>query len=190
MKLKLLVSLCLIAAMLAMPAVALADAYPNSPPYYPAAMALADGEGSEFVQPVDGLAPDAFASINEAYEFVLNNITYVLDSERFAEQFPGVDDVWVSANQTYYDGVGDCEDKAILLCALLRFHTADPLPADNVWVLCNRGFQHAWVQIKTDRGILTIDPTWDIIKPGGGGQLKFNDQWVKPLSALRRGPPF
>ena len=178
MRKKFLVTGAFLISMLATASLTLADTYSGwTDEIQPA---LADGEGSEFVTSITGLGPHEFSGILEAFGWVVGSITYVEDDVRFGEP-----EVWVSANQTYDDMVGDCEDQAILLCALLRFHTLGGIPSDYVWVAAGRapgGGLHAWVQINLPRLRVSLDPTANLIKRGslGGAKLRFNDAWVEP----------
>ena len=164
--------------LLLMPTVAQADEYDGWGEIRPL---LLDGEGSEFVERIDGLGSSAFSTVGEAIAWVANNITYVADDG----------EVWTSSNQTWTKGEGDCEDYAILLTALLRFHTQGGIPPNRVWVMAGLitlpgtdevVVGHAWVGFKLERGGMAyIEPQTGTVFRGslGGGMLQFNDRWVK-----------
>jgi len=150
---------------------------------------LTDGNGAEFV--VNTTYPILISGTTEgqkvvnATHWVHDNIVYTAD----------VVETWMSSNQTYgqidanWDGIvdgtatGDCEEYAILLCALLRFNVG-VLPS-RVWVATSG--THATVQYVAPSGMkYNLDPTNDWILPGGApGKIKFNDEW-----AVYHGPPY
>jgi transglutaminase-like putative cysteine protease len=146
---------------------------------------LIDGDGAEFIKPIPGLDPYAFSgatemeAVLEAANFVAYHMVWVADPDP-----PG--DVWIASDQQFAkitvgvenSGEGDCEDFAILLCALLRFHTQGGIPAERVWVqagiiTCPPAlpppygaepppvFGHALVIYKAERrGIFYIEPQY------------------------------
>ena len=129
---------------------------------------------------------------------------------------PDEGDVWTSSNQSFERLTGDCEDFAILLCALMRFNIE--VPADRVWVqagiLAVPGgekrppiFGHAYVVYKAERGgIFYIEPQWGGYPyrgsypsirhwyphpppmTGESATLRFNDEWVKGGGRWLAGP--
>ena len=148
---------------------------------------LADGKGDEFVKPV-GLASDYFTGTTElvavqaAISWIASEYFYLAD----------VGEVWTSSDQMYSRLQGDCEDWAILLCALLRFHTqygGKTVSAKKVWVTINIVTEpgtgvvaaHAWVSYKLDRGgMVHIEPGSPYLyRHAPKGMLDFNDHWVK-----------
>lgn len=148
---------------------------------------LKDGEGSEFVKNV-GIASDYFKgeteleAIQAAVDWVYDKYEYVSDAG----------EVWTSSDQMYDRLEGDCEDWAILLTALLRFHTqydGQEISEDKVWVAINLVTKpgigvltgHAWVGYKLDKGgNIHIEPTSTLLYRGRPhGMLNFNDEWVK-----------
>ena len=158
---------------------------------------LKDGAGDEFVKPIPSLATDffdeatEFQAVQAAASWIANNMQYVADDG----------EVWTSSDQQYAESPrqGDCEDYAILLCALLRFHTQGGIPADRVWVSVNLVTQpgvgvvaaHAWVGYKLERrGLVYIEPqTGTMYRGRPRGMLNFNDEWVKGGGRYLAGPP-
>lgn len=162
---------------------------------------LKDGAGDEFVKPV-GLPADYFTdgteleAVQSAAQWVATNMAYAPDLD--AQGTPT--DIWTSSNEMYTRLTGDCEDYAILLCALLRFHTQGGIPSNRVWVVVGLitlpGTDqvvagHGWVAYKLQKGGMTyIEPQTGTIHRGnlGGGMLNFNDQWVKGGGFYLAGP--
>lgn len=164
---------------------------------------LKDGEGSEFVKDV-GIDDDYFwaetelDAVKEAVNWVATNYYYVYD----------VGEVWTSSDQMYEEVIGaqtkgDCEDWAILLTALLRFHTKygtgyQEITPDKVWVAINLVTEpgvgvvaaHAWVGYKLDiGGMIHIEPGLsDLYRGSPHGLLNFNDEWVKGGGMYLAGP--
>ena len=181
--------------------------------------ALIDGEGSEFVvnttYDVEFTGDTEFEKVLSAANWVAYHMDYESDPDP-----PG--DVWTPSNDQFAEispgvnGTGDCEDFAILLCALMRFNVG--VPADRVWV---QGgilvvpveeqkppiFGHAYVVYKAERGgIFYIEPQWGGIpyrgsfpsilhwyykRPpmaGESAMLRFNDEWVKGGGFWLAGP--
>jgi hypothetical protein len=150
---------------------------------------LLDGEGSEFVKPITGLPNSLFSEPTE-FQAVQLATTWVADNMQY-ESDEG--EVWTSSDQQYWESprLGDCEDYAILLTALLRFHTQGGIPANRVWVVAGLVtlpgtdevvVGHAWVAYKLEKGGMAyIEPQTGNLYRGnlGGGMLQFNDQWVK-----------
>lgn len=165
---------------------------------------LKDGDGAEFVKTIDGLPTDYFSAGTEfeavqlAATWVAENMKYKSDIEQY-----GYAEVWTSSDQIWETLEGDCEDYAILLCALLRFHTQGGIPAKRVWVIVGLVTEpgkgviagHAWVGYKMERGgILYIEPQLGILFRGnlpsyGGHMLMFNDEWVKGGGPYLAGSP-
>ena len=149
---------------------------------------LLDGERAEFVKPIDGLAPDEFnagteyQAVQQAASWVAGNMTYEVDEG----------EVWTDSNQQYYEvpRTGDCKDYAILLTALLRFHTQGGIAANRVWLAAglvtfpgtDEVIGHAWVVYKPERGgTVCIEPQTGMGYHGNlvGEMIQFNDVWVK-----------
>jgi predicted transglutaminase-like cysteine proteinase len=88
-------------------------------------------------------------------EWVATNISYKDDRANF-----GVNDYWQFPVETLERGSGDCEDFAILLCALLR---AYGVPPDQVYVAVGtpKGMKeyHAYLIERYSKGI------WNMIEP-------------------------
>lgn len=220
---RILLSTIVVIGLLFMSTVARADNYegwgdePNS-----IRTALLDGDGAEFVveEGFEGefypteLELKFFASIigvpfETEFDKVLTAAYWVAIHMGFEEDPDG--DVWTSSDQQSAEitpwvidsGTGDCEDFAILLCALMRFSVG--VPANRVWVqgglmavpgaapeITPPTFGHVYVGYKSkDAGIYYIEPqagllyrgslvipSFDIIW-GQSAQLKFNDEWVK-----------
>jgi len=153
--------------------------------------ALADGDGSEFVMNI-GLPSDRFSTFEEAFSWVISHMSYKSD--------PNPPDVWTSSTNLYTkiviegQGRGDCEDYAILLCALLRYHTSGGISEDRVWVAVDQvpGGVHAWVQYIDEDGIQwNLDPLYKVIKHGNPiVRLTFNDKWVYPINDVKQGKMF
>lgn len=155
-----------------LPSFALADEYQGWAEIRPA---LIDGEGSEFIVDMDyglGFTGTEFQQVLAAANWVASNMEYEDDPVP-----PG--DVWTSSDQQFGEitptqsGTGDCEDFAILLCALARF--AVGVPADRIWVQAGllTGLLiaeelgpppivgHAYAVYKAERGgIWHIEPQW------------------------------
>lgn len=105
--------------------------------------ALKDGDGAEFVVDTDYLdefgqdlefpGDTEFDKVLAAADWVAYYMTYESDPD-----LPG--DVWTPSDDQFDEisigyegsGTGDCEDIAILLCALMRFVIG--VPANRVWV--------------------------------------------------------
>lgn len=191
---KIVLACLLVAAMLISATPIFADDYSDWSTIRPL---LKDGDGSEFVQPISGLGPAEFSGTTEleavqaAVDWVADNYTYVSD----------VGEVWTSSNQTYSRLQGDCEDWAILLTALLRFHTqydGQAITADKVWVAINLVTEpgagvvaaHAWVGYKLNKGgKIHIEPSsHDLYRSKPQGMLNFNDAWVKGGGRYLAGP--
>jgi hypothetical protein len=127
---------------------ALADEYEGWEEIRPA---LVDGEGNEFVTPVGAGQESAGYWIGWVAEQAQTPGNWVVDTV----------ETWTASDQMFTKLQGDCEDWAILLCALLRFHTPDGgVPADRVWISVNLVTApglgvvaaHAWVGFKLERG--------------------------------------
>lgn len=176
--------------------------------------ALKDGNGDEFV--VDTSYGVTFSGDTE-FEKVLAAANWVAYHMDYVSDPDPLGDVWTSSDEQFGEitigtegsGTGDCEDFAILLCALMRFVVG--VPANRVWVqggiLSVPGdapkntppiFGHAYVVYKAERrGIFYIEPQWggypyrgsfpsvtffDNTPPvfaGESAMLRFNDEWVK-----------
>ena len=134
--------------------------------------ALKDGDGAEFVvdtfYDVEFLGDTEFDQVLAAADWVAFHMTYEYDPDP-----PG--EVWTSSDQQFDEitpgvensGTGDCDDIAILLCALMRFVIG--VPADRVWVQSGIVtvpgwdippiFGHAYLVYKAERrGIFYIEP--------------------------------
>jgi len=150
--------------------------------------ALQDGDGAEFVLPVN-LEDNHFYGITEI-EAVQAVVDWIDDNYFYKED---TGEVWTDSSQTYDLLEGDCEDWAILLTALLRFHTQygenKTVSSDKVWVSINQVTEkgsgvvaaHAWVGYKLDKGgEIHIEPNLsDLYRGRPKGMLNFNDEWVK-----------
>jgi hypothetical protein len=178
--------------------------------------ALIDGVGDEFV--VDDEYNVDFGAGTE-FDKVLSAANWVAYHMGYESDPPG--DVWTPSNDQFAEitpdvegsGTGDCEDFAILLCALMRFNVG--VPANRVWVqagiLAVPGgekrppiFGHAYVAYKAERGgIFYIEPQWGGYpyrgsfpsirqRPpyyaGESATLRFNDEWVKGGGFWLAGP--
>jgi hypothetical protein len=143
--------------------------------------ALSDGNGKEFVGRVL-LSKRRFGNIDEAYNWVVNNMIY--------EDDPNPPDVWSTALKTYLEiklkgkSEGDCEDYAILLCSILRFHTNGDFGHDRVWVVVqqNIGGDHAFVEyVDNESRVWLLDPVNKLKKEDSPSyKYKFNDKTVIP----------
>jgi hypothetical protein len=155
--------------------------------------ALIDGYGDEFVVDdeynIDFGEGTEFKKVKSAANWVASYMTYVPDPDP-----PG--DVWTSSDQSFEELTGDCEDFAILLCALMRFNIE--VPENRVWVSINLVTEpgagvvaaHAWVGYKLERGGMAyIEPqTGNLYRGRPKGMLNFNDQWVKGGGRWLAGP--
>ena len=153
---------------------------------------LLDGDGDEFVVEgeynVDFEGDTEFDEVQSAANWVASNMEYVLDEG----------EVWTSSDQQFNEDprTGDCEDFAILLCALMRFNVG--VPANRVWVSINLVTEpgagvvaaHAWVGYKLERGGMAyIEPqTGNLYRGRPKGMLTFNDEWVKGGGGWLAGP--
>lgn len=163
--------------------------------------ALSDGDGAEFVRPLLGLGDNEFSATTEL-DAVKSAATWVAANMEYVED---VGEVWTSSDQTYTKDIdgdgkieGDCEDYAILLCALLRFHTQGGIPASRVWVSVNLVTEpgigvvtgHAWVGYKLEHGgMVHIEPqTGTLYRGRPRGKLNFNDEWVRGGGFWLHGP--
>ncbi|MBN2541301.1 transglutaminase domain-containing protein [bacterium] len=101
-------------------------------------MAFEDGDGAEFVvdttyDGVELLGDTEFEQVLSAADWVAYHMVYESDPDP-----PG--DVWTPSDLQFAEitigeagsGTGDCEDIAILLCAIMRFVIG--VPANRVWV--------------------------------------------------------
>lgn len=210
------VSLLLGALMISiLPSFALADEYEG---WDEIRDALIDGDGAEFIVDADypTFLGNEFEQVLAAANWVAFHMKYEADPDP-----PG--DVWMSSDQQFAEitqgtpqsGTGDCEDFAILLCALARF--AVGVPANRIWVQAGLLIVHevapppivghAYVVYKAERrGIFYIEPQWGGIpyrgsrpsilhwyyhKPpyaGDSATLRFNDEWVKGGGFWLAGP--
>lgn len=190
---KILLVCALIAALLVPATPAFADDYSGWDTIRPL---LVDGRGDEFVRPISGLAPNAFIGATEL-EAVQAAVNWVATSYNYVED---VGEVWTSSDQMYRILAGDCEDWAILLTALLRFHTqygGQVISADKVWVAINLVTApgvgvvaaHAWVGYKLNKGgKIHIEPGFTGLYRGKpNGMLNFNDESVKGGGAYLAG---
>ena len=173
--------------------------------------ALIDGDGAEFIV---GTSYPGVVLAGTEFEKVLAAANWVAFHMKLEDDPDPPRDVWTASDQQFAEitvgvedsGTGDCEDWAILLCALIRFVVG--VPADRVWV---QGgiivapeydkppvFGHAYVVYKAKRGgIFYIEPQfgdlpyrgsfpsilhWYFQRPpqtGESAMLRFNDGWVK-----------
>ena len=134
--------------------------------------ALKDGDGAEFVvdtfYDVEFPEDTEFEQVLAAADWVAFHMIYDYDPDP-----PG--DVWTPSDDQFGEitpgeegsGTGDCEDIAILLCALMRFVIG--VPANRVWVQSGIVtvpgwdippiFGHAYLVYKAERrGIFYIEP--------------------------------
>ncbi|MCD6572527.1 MAG: transglutaminase family protein [Thermoplasmata archaeon] len=145
-----------------------------------------DDEGPEFVHEIEwekaGMKPISFDTAEEALEFATDEIQYKSDFENY-----GVMEAWANPEKTLKKDSGDCEDKAILLASLLKFHTEEYAKNDMVFVRIAPyyGGLHAQVVWKHLQSWYLLDPTSGytnrISSPtiGAYGTLWFNDETVK-----------
>jgi predicted transglutaminase-like cysteine proteinase len=125
------------------------------------------------------LTPDWIALRN----WVGDNIRYKTDLKSH-----GKEEYWQLPNETLKLRTGDCEDYAVLLCALLR---ADGWTSNTAYVVIgikNGGFRHVWVQVIWKGITYNIEPQEDGWKTIIGdylslsayhAQYKFNDKLFK-----------
>lgn len=93
-----------------------------------------------------GLYSVAMSAINGEHNRIIPGISY--------ETL----DFWNFPAETLRDGVGDCEDTAILLCSILR----TKLSEDDVFVSAGlfKGYGHAWVTVLNNNGKpITLETT-------------------------------
>jgi len=159
--------------------------------------ALKDGDGVEFVKDV-GIDSDFFDGTTEL-EAVQAAVDWIAGKYKYEAD---VGEVWTSSDQMYGPLEGDCEDWAILLTALLRFHTqyndGQTIGPDKVWIAINLVTEpgvgvvaaHAWVGYKLDKGgKIHIEPGLTGLYRGSpNGMLNFNDEWVKGGGFWLAGP--
>jgi len=185
---RILLPLSLALGMLLVATPALADEYEGWEEIRPA---LVDGEGNEFVTPVGAGQESAGYWIGWVAEQAQTPGNWVVDTV----------ETWTASDQMFTKLQGDCEDWAILLCALLRFHTPDGgVPADRVWISVNLVTApglgvvaaHAWVGFKLERGgLVYIEPgTGYIYRGRPQGMLSFNDEWVRGGGPYLAGPRY
>ena len=219
MRNKILVGI-LIASMILLSSFVLADDYVGLEEIR---TALKDGDGAEFVvdtfYDVTFLGDTEFEQVLAAADWVAYHMTYDYDPDPPGDVWTPSDDQFDEITPGFEDsGTGDCEDIAILLCALMRFVIG--VPANRVWVqggiLSVPGdapevtppiFGHAYVVYKAERrGIFYIEPQWggypyrgsfpsvtffDNTPPvfaGESAMLRFNDEWVKGGGFWLAGP--
>jgi hypothetical protein len=167
---KLILALTLVVVLMLPTASVLADEYEGWDEIRPA---LLDGDGAEFVVDTEynvDFSGTEFEKVMEAAYWVAYHMDYESDP------YPG--DVWTASDQQFAEiipgvansGTGDCEDFAILLCALMRFNIG--VPSDRVWVqagllavpdveppIMPPIVGHAYVVYKAERGgIYYIEP--------------------------------
>jgi hypothetical protein len=134
--------------------------------------ALNDGNGAEFVvntlYDVEFPGDTEFDQVLAAADWVAYHMTYEYDPDPPGEVWTPSDDQFDEITEgTEGSGTGDCEDIAILLCALMRFVIG--VPADRVWVQAGIVtvpgwdippiFGHAYLVYKAEkRGIFYIEP--------------------------------
>jgi hypothetical protein len=102
--------------------------------------------------PADQPTQDGFDAIRD---WVAANIEYETDEDQW-----GVDEYWQTPEETLSLRTGDCEDFAILLCALLRTYG---IGAEHIYVAIgvdNKGYGHAFL---TEDWYL--DEEWQAIEP-------------------------
>ena len=163
--------------------------------------ALLDGDGAEFV--VDATYDVELAGDTE-FEKVLSAANWVAFHMKYEPDPVNPGDVWTPSDDQFAEitqdvpgsGTGDCEDFAILLCALMRFNLE--VPANRVWVSGNLVTEpgvgvvaaHAWVGYKSERGGMAyIEPqTGKLYRGRPKGMLNFNDEWVKGGGRWLAGP--
>ena len=159
---------------------------------------LKDSDGEEFIVSIPDLDPDEFSEETEL-EAVLAAVDWVAGKYNY---MPDDGEVWTSSDQMYTRLEGDCEDWAILLTALLRFHTqyndGQTIGPDKVWVAINLVTEpgvgvvaaHAWVGYRLDKGgKIHIEPRLTGLYRGRpNGMLNFNDEWVKGGGFWLAGP--
>ncbi len=157
-----------------------------------------DDEADEFVHKIrwneTSVSELNFPTIREALNWVYENIIYCYDEfsygclEAWATPEATLTLKTVNGSEGFY---GDCEDLAILLASLIKFHTFEFNPEeDEVYVMCGLlelkpgvAVLHAWV-IFYDGGEhkwYEIDPTRNCMKTIAypmNGTLWFNDVGV------------
>lgn len=164
--------------------------------------ALLDGNASEFIvnaaYPVSLSGETEFERVMAAANWVASHITYAPDD-------PECGDVWVSADEVFRRRRGDCEDFAILLCALIRYVVG--VPASRVWVQAGLVAVpqdpskpplagHAYVVYRSEQGgVWYVEPQWggtpyrgSSAIVGESAMLRFNDSWVTGGGIFLAGP--
>jgi hypothetical protein len=128
----------------------------------------------ELIKPIPGLSDNEFSGTTE-FEAVQQAASWVAANMLYD---PDNDETWTPSDEQYFKTpcTGDYEDYAILLCALLRFHTqGGTISSDRVWVSAN--FENgtgagtvvtqAWVGYKLEGGGLAyIEPRTGLIHRG------------------------
>jgi transglutaminase-like putative cysteine protease len=128
----------------------------------------------ELIKPIPGLSNNEFngatelEAVQQAADWVAANMQYQPDNG----------ETWTPSDEQYAENprTGDSEDYAILLCALLRFHTyGGTISADRVWVSATfenkpgigNVVTQAWVEYKLEGGGLAyIEPRSGLIHRG------------------------
>jgi predicted transglutaminase-like cysteine proteinase len=87
-----------------------------------------------------------FANINQAFNYVANNISYKKDIDNY-----GYNDYWASPDETYNKKTGDCEDYCILFMAIVNNNFSIKM------ILLNNGLGHALVHYGNDYYDLTVN---------------------------------
>ncbi len=161
-----------------------------------------DDEGSEFVHEIQwekiGMNSTSFNTAEETLEFVTEEILYNSDLENY-----GVEEAWANPEQTLKKGSGDCEDKAILLTSLLKFHTEEVNLEEDLIFVRIAPYQselHAQVIWKDSQNWYLLDPTSgdmsqiSSLSIGVYGTLWFNDEtvegWLSSYYEPQKEQPF
>jgi hypothetical protein len=131
-----------------------------------------NGLDLKLIKPIPGLSETKFSGDTE-FEAVQQAATWVATNMRYEEN-----DTWTPSDEQYYENprTGDSDDYAVLLCALLRFHTqGGTIPNDRVWVSAKFDSQseakekvtEAWVGYRLEGGGLAyIEPRTGLIRRG------------------------
>ena len=89
------------------------------------------------------------------------------------------EDMWQFPNETLELRKGDCDDKAILLCAMIRSYTNRVYAAECVWITSSTA-AHVGVQVPgPDDRLAIFDPTGNFYSSDFFGNVVFNDVSVE-----------
>lgn len=126
---------------------------------------------SALVQPDDPQVREVASILAESGDFIYNCQEFV---HSFTQYEPEEGDYWTTPAEILEARAGDCDDKAILLCSLLR----NQLPANRVF--CAFGFWKRWGRPGGHMWVMTddLDGTDRIIESTAGPDMPLQGQYM------------